>query len=273
MTRKSRSIALAGLVLAVGLSACATQQTSNAAVDASRQRLARDEQNPDIRTQGQTALTEARQSLAAADAAAKDNNGAALNHELFMTDRALSTAEAEAQTAEARSHMATLSQQRDQVALQARNAQLAEAQRELSAYRARPTEQGSTLLTLNDLPFETGTAVLRPGAAMRLQPLVSYLNQHRDGQVIVQGNTDSTGKPEENQALSQERADAVRDYLVSSGVSPDRITAKGLGAAFPVASNATPSGRQQNRRVEVVIEPPSATAALPNTAPPPTPPQ
>ena len=105
---------------------------------------------------------------------------------------------------------------------------------------------------------------------MRLQPLVSYLKQHPDRQVIVEGNTDSTGIPDTNRQLSQQRADAVRAFLVSAGVTPDRVVARGLGSDYPVASNDSAAGRLQNRRVDVVIEPPQSTAALPEGMPTPS---
>ena len=71
--------------------------------------------------------------------------------------------------------------------------------------------------------------------------------------IQVEGHTDSIGSDEYNQKLSEQRADAVRDYLTSQGVPPDTMTAVGLGKADPVASNTTDAGRQQNRRVEMVV--------------------
>ncbi len=256
----------AGLGLAALLAGCAGSQINNASLQTEHQALAQAQQDPAVRQYGSSALTQASQSLAAADHAAKEGNTQALNHELFMADRAIATARAQAEGETAHARLAQLNEERDQTLVQAKNQQLQQAQRELQAYRTRETNQG-TVVTLYNLPFETGQATLRAGAAARLQPLVAYLRDHPERQVVVQGNTDATGSPQVNQQLSQERADAVRNYLISAGIASDRIIARGLGSSFPVASNQTAAGRQENRRVDVVIQPPSSTAALPEAAP------
>jgi outer membrane protein OmpA-like peptidoglycan-associated protein len=76
-----------------------------------------------------------------------------------------------------------------------------------------------------------------------------------NSKMVVEGHTDSQGQPSFNQDLSQKRADAVRTYLVSRGISSDRITAQGYGLARPIADNASPEGRANNRRVEIVVQP------------------
>ncbi len=258
--------AAAALGLAACMAACATTPIHNASLQSEHQALAQARQDPAVRQYGSAALTDAEQSLAAADRAAKDGNAAQLNHQLFMADRAIATARARGQAGSDRARLASLNQERDQALLQAKNMQLEHTKRELQAYRTRQTSQG-TVVTLYNLPFATGKATLRPGAEARLQPLMAYLKDHPDRRIIVQGNTDSTGTAEINQRLSKERADAVRNYLIGLGVAPDRIIARGLGSSFPVASNDTAAGRQENRRVDVVIEPPSSTAALPEGAP------
>ncbi|HIJ63110.1 MAG TPA: OmpA family protein [Rhodospirillaceae bacterium] len=233
-------------LLLAGLAACAAPPATNPALGAAQQRLSRDQQDPVIREKANAALTGAEQAVTAAGIAFRDNDPTALQHQLYLADRQLATAEAEGRTATSRAEAAS----------QARN------DAELGAYKTRETDEG-TLVSLYGLPFEEGQATLRPGAALRLQPLADYLKTHPDRQVMVRGNSDSAGSPAVNQALSQSRADAVRDFLVSAGVPPDRVKAQGLGAEFPLASNATAAGRQANRRVDVVIEPPSSTAALP----------
>ena len=94
--------------------------------------------------------------------------------------------------------------------------------------------------------------------------LAEFLKENPDRKVRIEGHTDSMGSMTTNLVLSQRRADAVADTLVTAGVPRDRLEAAGLGPDFPVASNATAAGRQQNRRVEVVIEnapPPVGSAA------------
>jgi len=89
---------------------------------------------------------------------------------------------------------------------------------------------------------------------------VAFLDKYPDRTVAIQGYTDSVGSEDYNQALSQRRADSVRSYLVRQGISSGRLTASGMGKADPVASNESASGRQQNRRVAVIINnPPTAS--------------
>jgi len=106
-----------------------------------------------------------------------------------------------------------------------------------------------------DVLFDSGSAAVSPGAAQRFQSLAQTLNQYPASQVIVKGYTDSVGSEASNLRLSEDRANNVRNYLVNYGVAPSRITAMGFGEDFPVATNATEVGRQQNRRVEIEIVP------------------
>jgi len=103
--------------------------------------------------------------------------------------------------------------------------------------------------------FETGKSALMPGAYDRLSALAATLRNYPDSDVIVKGHTDSSGSEALNQRLSEERADRVRNYLVSEDVSPHRLTAVGFGESLPVATNDTPDGRTRNRRVEIEIRP------------------
>ena len=126
-------------------------------------------------------------------------------------------------------------------------------QRQLAELQAKPTERG-IVLTLGDVLFATGSAQLQSGADSNLNRLVAFLKEYPDRQVLIEGHTDSMGNANSNQQLSQRRADSVRSYLISSGIPSNRLSASGLGQDNPVASNESAHGRQQNRRVEVVVE-------------------
>ena len=104
---------------------------------------------------------------------------------------------------------------------------------------------------LRGVIFETGKSALKPESFTVLDIVAQSLNANPDIRIEVAGYTDNTGSAAGNLRLSQARADAVRTYLASKGVTPDRMIAKGYGAASPIATNATSAGRQQNRRVEL----------------------
>jgi outer membrane protein OmpA-like peptidoglycan-associated protein len=127
-----------------------------------------------------------------------------------------------------------------------------ELERELSQLNAKMTDRGY-VLTLGDVLFEFDRAELLPGAYLTIDKLVSFLKKYPNRNVLVEGHTDSIGTADYNLDLSQRRADAVRIALVERDISLSRISTKGYGKRYPVASNDTEGGRQRNRRVEIVI--------------------
>jgi len=131
--------------------------------------------------------------------------------------------------------------------------QAAELQRQIDALEAQATDRG-LVLTLGDVLFTTGSAQLQGGASARLDKLVSFLNQYPDRTVLIEGHTDNIGNADYNQGLSQQRAESVRNYLTQQGIGSQRLSASGLGLTQPVADNSSSAGRQQNRRVEIIIE-------------------
>jgi len=116
----------------------------------------------------------------------------------------------------------------------------------------RDTVRG-LIVNISDVLFEFNKYSLNPGAREKMAKLSGILLAYPGLTIQVEGHTDSVGSDEYNLKLSQERADAVRAYLISQGVSPGTVTSVGLGKANPVASNDTNTGRQQNRRVELVV--------------------
>ena len=106
---------------------------------------------------------------------------------------------------------------------------------------------------LDNCTFESGKATLKPEAYAVLDDLVDYLNRKDDERIEIGGHTDNVGKAEANMILSTNRANTVRAYLLTKGIAPERVTAKGYGMTVPVDDNVDEEGRQANRRTEVKI--------------------
>ena len=136
-----------------------------------------------------------------------------------------------------------------QKATSARRAQL---ERELAELKSRENSHG-LVLTLSDVLFMPNQSEPTTAAMSKLSPLVTILKDQPQRSIRIEGYTDSRGPESYNLDLSQRRADAVRDFLIDNGISPQRITARGYGEAVPVASNMTIAGRRENRRVEVIV--------------------
>lgn len=107
--------------------------------------------------------------------------------------------------------------------------------------------------TLDNVQFDTGKATLRAGSSVELDELVSYLAHKPEIKIEIAGHTDNVGKEADNLRLSQQRADAIREYVIKKGIDGARVSAKGYGATEPIAPNDTDKGRQANRRTEVHI--------------------
>jgi outer membrane protein OmpA-like peptidoglycan-associated protein len=106
---------------------------------------------------------------------------------------------------------------------------------------------------MSDVLFDTAKFSLRPEAREKLAKVAGIVSGHPGLKLDVEGHTDSVGGDDYNQELSEQRGGAVREYLIGQGVAHDSVSSKGFGRTQPVASNDTASGRQQNRRVELVI--------------------
>jgi outer membrane protein OmpA-like peptidoglycan-associated protein len=160
-------------------------------------------------------------------------------------DTALLAANASQMAANASQQQANASQQ-----------QAAELQRQLEILQAKPTDRG-LVLTLGDTLFATGKSELKSGATANLDRITAFMTEYPTRTAAIEGFTDSMGSDEMNQSLSQRRADAVKNYLVGQGVGSNRLSSSGRGENSPIADNESAAGRQQNRRVEVVINQPT----------------
>ncbi len=121
-----------------------------------------------------------------------------------------------------------------------------------SVLQTRDSARG-LVVNMSDVLFQTGSSELRPQVREKLSKVAGIVMANQGLKLAVEGHTDSVGSETTNQRLSEKRAQAARDYLVSQGVASGSITAAGFGKANPIQSNDTPQGRRQNRRVEMVV--------------------
>lgn len=161
-------------------------------------------------------------------------------------------AQAQAQNAQAQAQDARAQTADAQAATMDAEARSARLEAELKALQAKPTDRGM-VVTLGDVLFDTGKAHLKSGSRRNLEQLASALKNAGGRKVVIDGHTDSKGSDDLNQQLSEDRAEAVKNALIELGVDAGQIKTVGYGERYPVASNNTASGRQMNRRVEIII--------------------
>jgi outer membrane protein OmpA-like peptidoglycan-associated protein len=193
---------------------------------------------------------------------------AALQAQANDATRLKEQAQADLTANQTASTMAIASAQADadqsrQVALQAQQGQQ-QADSDKAAMRAQLILQLNMILatrdsarglivSMSDVLFDTGKYSLKPGAREKLAKVAGILIAYPTLNIAVGGYTDNVGGDDMNQTLSENRADSVRDYLVQQGVGTNSVSAKGFGNTLPVASNDNSAGRQENRRVELVV--------------------
>ena len=241
---------IAALCLVVAISGCASAPEPSTALLEAQQVFQRAKSNPDVLRYSADQLNEAEQTLRRADTA---DSLVDMNSLAYVANAQVQTAEAIARQRAAEAKTKELMLIRDRVRLESREAELATTRQELAELQAKKTARG-TVVTLGSVLFATGRSELLPGAQGSIDRLARYLAENPDNTVLIEGHTDSTGSDTTNLRLSQDRADAVRMALIAEGISANRITAKGLGSSRPVAPNTSAEGRQQNRRVEIVIQ-------------------
>lgn len=220
-----------------------SQQRESARLDSRTQEV-------DIaRSKTESARMEALTAKQEADSARSNAESARI--ETLAAQKEIDSARSSAESA----RLNTLAAQQESADAQQKTADL---QRQIAELNAKPTERG-LVVTLGDVLFDTGKSELKSGAATNLAKLASFLNQYKDRSVLIEGHTDSVGNEDYNQALSQRRADSVKVWLMKQGVNSDRLVTSGKGEISPVSGNDSASGRQMNRRVEVIIENTDAT--------------
>jgi outer membrane protein OmpA-like peptidoglycan-associated protein len=210
------------------------------------------------------AEAERARSLAEQSSEAARAQQAAAERAKAEAEAARSAAEAvriEAETARAQAEAARLDAE---ARASSARALAAEAEREKAELRERLREQLNVILetretarglivNLSDVLFDTASANLKPGAREKLARISGILSSHPGLRLEIEGHTDSVGTSEYNQRLSERRAESVRAYLVDQRIAPAAIVTMGVGEERPVATNDTAAGRQQNRRVEIIV--------------------
>jgi outer membrane protein OmpA-like peptidoglycan-associated protein len=288
---------IATAVAAILLAACAAAPPKPNGAAEARGKLTQLQSDPKLANRAPLAVKEADAAVRAAEQPEVDRELG--THRVYMADRKVDIARAQAETSLAEDQRSTLSAQRESARLDARTReadaakdqvatdradgaeqkvvaeqartdadtarqdaasseqQAAELRRQVELLQAKPTDRG-LVLTLGDVLFTSGRADLKTGATGNLNKLVAFLNEYPDRTAAIEGYTDNVGSEDSNQGLSERRAASVKSYLVGQGIGASRLSASGKGENDPLAGNDSAAGRQQNRRVEVVISNPVA---------------
>ena len=261
-----KKLLLVGAITAA-IAACASAPQRSEQVEQARAEIQTLSQDPLAQQSAGKDLEAARKSLQDADMALQQKQPpAVVDHYAYLAKRHAEAGEARVSEAHSRQEVARTEADRNKILMDSRNreamnaqaqaeaakAQLANAQQQLADLQAKQTDRG-VVVTLGDVLFDTGQATLKPGASMTLNRLATYLSANPQTKVLIEGHTDSRGGDDYNIGLSERRASAVATELESRGIPAGQVQTLGRGKAYPVASNATPEGRQQNRRVEIVF--------------------
>ena len=222
----------------------ATRQKERAQADQSRAERARDQAESD------TARAQADAARAQSDAARAQSDSDKAKSDMANSANALSAAQADADQSRLAAQQAQLNSQQAEADKLAMRARLSEQLNKI--LQTRDSARG-LIVSMSDVLFDTGKYSLKSGAREKLAKVAGILLAYPGLNIEVGGYTDNVGGDGMNQTLSENRAASVRDYLVQQGVASTSVSAKGFGNTLPVASNGNSSGRQQNRRVELLV--------------------
>jgi outer membrane protein OmpA-like peptidoglycan-associated protein/outer membrane murein-binding lipoprotein Lpp len=283
---------LYGAVVLSLLSACSSAAKIDTGISDVRAELNTLQANSELAVLAPVAISQAEDAVRAAEQPL--NNAELSSHLVFVADRKVNIAWAQAQSRYAQDQLKVLAKARDDARLDARTqeanlaqqdaraarsdaasarqetdaAQLAtstaraesdnaqqlatELQAQIKLLNARQSERG-WVVTLGDVLFDTGKANLKSATSQHLSDLALFLGKYPQRGAIIEGHTDNVGSSGYNMGLSQQRADSVRNFLLDRGIQSGRLSSMGKGEDTPIAGNESASGRQQNRRVEVII--------------------
>jgi outer membrane protein OmpA-like peptidoglycan-associated protein len=267
--KRVKSVSVVGVFIASALvlSACVTTPVVPQGAAEARSKLTALQNDPQLVERAPMEIREAEAAVRKAEKPLPEAEAELARHRVDVADRKVEIARARAETRYAEDQRVRLAEERDAARLKARTreadrarteadkarAEAADMQRQIEELEAEATDRG-LVLTLGDVLFATGSARLQGGADRNLGKLAAFLNKHPERRVLIEGHTDSVGSAAYNRELSRQRAESVRSYLVGQDIAARRLTVAGMGMDRPVASNETAMGRQQNRRVEIIIE-------------------
>ncbi|MGH8351935.1 MAG: OmpA family protein [Pseudomonas sp.] len=242
------------------LSGCASQQSSEQALEAASQSFQKVKEDPDVLRSAPKDVIRAGESLARAERLSSYWGSADdVVHYAYLSQRYSEIASQRSELSLNQDRAAKLDLERERLQLGLREAKLLSVQQQgqwleeqMVNLAASETERG-LVMTLGDVLFDTGRAELKAAANRTVLKLVQFLQLNPRRVVRIEGYTDSEGDEQMNRELSRARAQTVADVLVDLGIDAKRIQVDGYGEAYPLAENASSRGRAQNRRVEIVF--------------------
>lgn len=252
------------ILTTVLLAACASAPTAPSGAQEVRVKLTEMQNDPDMANNARVELRAADAAVRVAEEPLARNDRELGEHRVYMADKRVEMARESANTRMAQTELTRLERElqaerqaaqrlaanRSRENMAASEASQLSRQQQIDALGAQATDRG---LKLGDVMFEFGSADLSGDGARNLDRLVTFLNLNEGRDVLIEGHTDSVGSAAFNQGLSERRAESVRGYLSDHGIQRNKLAASGFGLAQPVANNNSDNGRQQNRRVEVII--------------------
>ena len=271
---KTHHIFSISIIAIAALAGCGSMPPDKTPLELARADYAAAQNNPQTVSLASVELKDAGDALQRANlASSRNDNAATVDHLSYLARQKVAIAEEAARQKSAEQRVTDANAVRDRIQLeartkeadaakqralvaqsQAREAELRNAQLEaqVKELNAKPTPRGY-VITFGDVLFSTNQSTLKSGATRNIEKLVTFLNLYPQRRVLIEGFTDSIGSESSNQQLSERRANAVRTALIDAGITRQRIDTRGYGEAYPVAGNDSESGRQLNRRVEIVL--------------------
>jgi outer membrane protein OmpA-like peptidoglycan-associated protein len=259
MNKRNMTLSM-GLSFVVLMTGCASTPPENEKVSEARAAYDEISKDPNVARSGDRQLRQAREELfRAEELLAEDEEIVEIEQAAYLANRHAQIAAEQGKRAELQQQIQSAEARRKELELQMSSSEAAAARQEAEALRqqmremqAEQTARGM-VLTLGDVLFDLNRADLKPSGEKTVARLAEFMKEYENRRVRVEGYTDSTGEASYNQGLSERRARSVSNALINRGISSYRVETKGFGEQYPVASNDTAAGRQQNRRVEIVI--------------------